>query len=158
MGKIKISQRLVPWAPWMLAMPRTATSELVSKPSPNMTPSGNIFHGRSTMWNVLRKTLARKPVPSTANGPAAPSAARPSLCALSSSRSLFTRFHSTQLFPAQRISSTVAVTLVPTMFPTRWKLSNRSLSAPDVAATTTHVMITMVKWPRLKKVPTATGR
>jgi hypothetical protein len=45
MGKIKISQRLVPLDPWMDAIPRSATSDEVSKPKPNITPRGYIFQG-----------------------------------------------------------------------------------------------------------------
>lgn len=44
-GKIRISHILVPCAPCMEAMLRSATSEEVSKPKPNMTPRGYIFHG-----------------------------------------------------------------------------------------------------------------
>lgn len=42
-GKIRITQRLVPCAPCILAIPRMAISELVSNPSPNRTPRGYIY-------------------------------------------------------------------------------------------------------------------
>ena len=45
MGKIMMSQMLVPLAPWIEAMPRRATSDEVSKPRPKTTPMGYIFHG-----------------------------------------------------------------------------------------------------------------
>ena len=45
MGNMRISQILVPLAPWIDAIPSRATSDDVSKPSPNTMPSGYIFHG-----------------------------------------------------------------------------------------------------------------
>ena len=42
-GKIRISQMLVPLAPWIEAMPRRATSDEVSKPRPNIAPRGYMF-------------------------------------------------------------------------------------------------------------------
>lgn len=39
-GNIKMSQMLVPFAPWIDAIPKSATSEEVSKPRPNITPKG----------------------------------------------------------------------------------------------------------------------
>lgn len=57
-GKIKINQILVPCAPWSDAMPSSATSDEVSNPKPNNTPSGYIIHG--LIWlsesksNILR--------------------------------------------------------------------------------------------------------
>ncbi len=44
-GNIRISQIEVPFEAWMEEMPRSATSDEVSKPSPNITPRGYIFHG-----------------------------------------------------------------------------------------------------------------
>ncbi len=44
-GKIKISHMLVPLAAWIEAMPKSATSEEVSKPRPKRMPRGYIFHG-----------------------------------------------------------------------------------------------------------------
>ena len=52
MGKIRISHMLVPLAPWMEAMPRRATSDEVSKPRPNITPKGYIFHGLFSLLEV----------------------------------------------------------------------------------------------------------
>ena len=46
-GKMRISQIDVPFAAWMEDIPRSATSEEVSKPKPNSTPRGYIFHGLS---------------------------------------------------------------------------------------------------------------
>lgn len=46
-GKIKISHMLVPLAAWIEAMPKSATSEEVSKPRPKRMPRGYIFHGLS---------------------------------------------------------------------------------------------------------------
>jgi hypothetical protein len=44
-GKIKINHIEVPFAAWIEEMPRRATSDEVSNPKPNITPSGYIFHG-----------------------------------------------------------------------------------------------------------------
>jgi hypothetical protein len=47
MGKISMSHIEVPLAAWIEDNPRSATSEEVSNPSPNKTPSGYIFQGLS---------------------------------------------------------------------------------------------------------------
>ncbi len=47
-GKIRMSQILVPLAPWIEAMPKSATSEEVSKPRPKRMPRGYIFQGLLT--------------------------------------------------------------------------------------------------------------
>jgi len=44
-GKIKMTQKLVPRAASMEEIPRRAISEDVSKPRPKRTPRGYIFHG-----------------------------------------------------------------------------------------------------------------
>ena len=44
-GKMRISQMLVPLEPWIEAIPSSATSELVSKPRPKRRPRGYIFQG-----------------------------------------------------------------------------------------------------------------
>lgn len=44
-GNIRITQKLVPRAAWIDDIPRRAISEDVSKPRPNRTPRGYIFHG-----------------------------------------------------------------------------------------------------------------
>lgn len=159
-----MTQRLVPCAPWMLAIPKMAISELVSKPRPNRTPSGYIFQGRSTIRNSFRNTFAMNPAPSSCRFIAAWSSSSPpssGWCG-SGSRSTWrnrvTRRYSTQPLPRHSRMRKAALTDVPTMPPMYWKLSKRSRSAPDVAATTMQVMMTMVEWPRLKKVPTVTGR
>lgn len=157
-------------------MPRMAISELVSKPRPNMTPRGYIFHGRSTMRNSFRNTLAMNPTPSRLNCPTAssspppPSPSPPSppsppappdplpALAASSARSLPTSLPSTHALPAHSTSRNAALTAVPTTLPTREKPSKRSRSAPLVAATTTHVTTTTVEWPSENHVPTDTGR
>jgi hypothetical protein len=46
-GKIKISHMEVPFVAWIEEIPRIATSDDVSKPKPNITPSGYIFQGLS---------------------------------------------------------------------------------------------------------------
>ncbi len=46
-GKIKISHMEVLFAAWIDEIPRMVTSDDVSKPKLNMTPSGYIFQGLS---------------------------------------------------------------------------------------------------------------
>ncbi|KAG7134765.1 hypothetical protein HYQ46_009050 [Verticillium longisporum] len=132
-------------------------------------PRGNIFQGLSTIRKTLRKTVARKPSPSSRKFCTASSTCSSSFplfasgtaLALSSSSLSLSRWmsrYSTQLLPAQSRSRKVALTAVPTMLPTRARPSKRSRKAPLVAATTTQVMMTTVLWPREKKVPTETGR
>lgn len=163
---MRISQMLVPCAPCTLLSPKIAISELVSKPRPNKIPRGNIFHGRSTTLNTLRNTFARNPSPSNFRLVAASSSSSSTtspvsallLSCSSTTLSLRMSLYKTQPLPAQSSNRNAALTLVPMMLPTRVNPSNRSLSAPLVAATTTHVTITMVLWPSEKKVPTVTGR
>ena len=47
---MRITQKLVPFAAWMEAIPSRAISEDVSKPRPKSTPSGYIFHGLRGSW------------------------------------------------------------------------------------------------------------
>ncbi|CAH0052565.1 unnamed protein product [Clonostachys solani] len=64
MGKIRINQMLVPCTAWILAIPRIAISEEVSKPRPKTTPSGYIFHGRSIALNSFPSIRVKQPPPS----------------------------------------------------------------------------------------------
>jgi len=60
-GKININQMLVPLLPCILAMPNNAISELVSKPNPNITPRGYIFHGLQPRPPQVSNTPYNKP-------------------------------------------------------------------------------------------------
>lgn len=46
-GRMRITQKDVPFAASIDEIPSRAISEEVSKPRPNRTPSGYIFHGLS---------------------------------------------------------------------------------------------------------------
>jgi hypothetical protein len=48
-GKIRITQMLVPFVAWMEEIPNKAISEDVSNPRPKSTPSGYIFHGLKSL-------------------------------------------------------------------------------------------------------------
>ena len=61
-GKIRISHIPVPLAPWTEAIPRSATSDEVSKPRPNITPRGYIFHGLLVVRQVYGRNLRFLPV------------------------------------------------------------------------------------------------
>ena len=58
MGKTRISQMLVPFAAWMEAMPRRATSDEVSKPRPKRMPRGYIFQG---LWSLVMLDTSTNP-------------------------------------------------------------------------------------------------
>lgn len=63
-GKQRMIQMLVPFVASMDDIPRSAISDEVSKPSPNMTPSGYIFQGRSMSLNIPFKIANKHPAPS----------------------------------------------------------------------------------------------
>ncbi|KAK5631930.1 hypothetical protein RRF57_007644 [Xylaria bambusicola] len=118
-----------------------------------------------------RSKLARNPGPSSCKsrtpwssllmGSLSPPTSPGSMCGSGSARTLRrvpTRRYSTHPLPRHSRIRTAALTLVPMMPPTYWKPSKRSRRAPAVAATTMHIMMMMVEWPREKNVPTVTGR
>jgi hypothetical protein len=151
---------LVPCAPCTLAIPSTAISLLVSKPRPNRTPSGYIFHGLSMNLKTFLKSRTMIPPPSKSKPATVPSGAACRSPTSSSRRTTLMRcmsFHNIQALPIPSKMRTPALTPVPIIFPTFRNPSNLLSSAPLVAATTIHVIITIVECPRLNQVPTVTG-
>ena len=66
-GKTSINQMDVPFAPWIDAIPSSATSEEVSNPNPKRNPKGYIFQGRSMIWKTFLRHHTRHPPPWISN-------------------------------------------------------------------------------------------
>lgn len=88
--------------------------------------------------------------PALSQFPPCPSSSPCPYLSLNKPSILFHRPHKIHAFATPRSKMTPADTEVPITPPTCWKDEKRDSRAPDVAATTIHVIITIVEWPRLK--------
>lgn len=74
-GKHSMIQMLVPFVASIEDMPKSATSDEVSNPSPKSTPNGYIFQGVSMSLNIPLKIENRHPAPSNENASSSESGA-----------------------------------------------------------------------------------
>lgn len=101
--------------------------------------SEHLHTHRSISLNVFLNRLKRQPAPCISNFCSSPGAVPISFLIC------LTSLYKMYIFKIPRIIRKEAETDVPTIPPTLLKESNLSLMAEAVAATTTHVMITMLK-------------
>ena len=148
----------VPFAAWMEEIPRSATSDEVSKPKPNMTPRGYIFHGLEVMsapYNNQRKvatyvSIIRNIFFMIPNKQPAPLSSKPSavsgrgLLFLRNMFSCFTNLNRMKTFMMPRTMRNPAETEDPIIPPIWLYLSNLSRTVAAVAATTVEVIMTIL--------------
>lgn len=138
-GKHNMIQMLVPFVASIEDIPKSATSDEVSNPSPKSTPNGYIFQGRSISLNMPLKIENKQPPPSNEKASNSESGALDRIL-----RSCWTSLKRIYMLTRPRTRRNAAETEVPMIPPVELNWSNLLLIAPAVAATTMLVMTTIL--------------